>query len=243
MALLRRRPDRIRGVAGSLTGKRLLVADSATPAAAGVVEVAAEAGGDVVAASADHVAIDLLLRRLANSPGSVAGAVAGTAWTVTDLGDWRQPPDAVVISPSQWLLGDGDEAGPLTPPRAVQLAESAAGFMRDSGRLGAVLFIATVSSAREDAAGSSYLRAEAQRLARLFSPNGIRINTVAVGHVATNRRGNPVPSRSAPLGHVSTHPVEVGKAAWFLINDDLSAGFTGAELTLDRGASLLRPDW
>jgi NAD(P)-dependent dehydrogenase (short-subunit alcohol dehydrogenase family) len=125
----------------------------------------------------------------------------------------------------------------------VTLAESAAAQMRDGGRTGAIAVIAVVDSAREEAAGSAYLRAEARRLARLFSPNGIRINTVVVGHVAKNRRGQPVASRSAPLGHVSVHPVEVGKAVWFLLNDDLSAGVTGAELTLDRGVSLLRPDW
>jgi NAD(P)-dependent dehydrogenase (short-subunit alcohol dehydrogenase family) len=243
MALLRRRPDRIKGVAGSLIGKRLLVADSATPAGAGVVQVVAAAGADVVAASADHVAIDLLLRQLTDSPGSIRGATTTADWTVEDFGNWRRPPDAVVVCPGQWLLGTDDEAASLTPLRAVTFAESAAALMRDTGRLGTVVFIATVSSARDDTAGSSYLRAEAQRLARLFSPNGIRVNTIAVGHVATNRRGRPVPSRSAPLGHISTHPVEVGKAAWFLINDELSAGFTGAELNLDRGASLLRPDW
>ena len=115
--------------------------------------------------------------------------------------------------------------------------------MRDSGRIGAIVVIAAIASAREEAAGSAYLRTETARLARSFAPNGIRINTVAVGHVASNRRGNAVASRSAPLGHVSVHPVEVGKAVWFLVNDDLSGGFSGAELTLDRGASLVGPDW
>jgi hypothetical protein len=224
-------------------GKRLLVADSATPTGTGVAQVAAAAGSDIVVASADGVAIDLLLRELTNSPGVIEGAAPDTAWLIEQLGRWPRPPDGVVVCPSSWYLGSGEGTAGLSPAAAAELAESAAAQMRDRGRTGAVAVVAVVDSAREEAAGSAYLRAEARRLARLFSPNGIRINTVVVGHVAKNRRGQPVASRSAPLGHVSVHPVEVGKAVWFLLNDDLSAGVTGAELTLDRGVSLLRPDW
>jgi NAD(P)-dependent dehydrogenase (short-subunit alcohol dehydrogenase family) len=243
MALLRKRPDRIRGVAGSLAGKRLLVADSAPATGVGVAQVAAAAGADVVIASTDHVALDLLLRDLADSPGEIKGAVPAAGWSMAELESWRRPPHAVVVSPSRWSFDSEGTAVGLSPIGAAELVESAANLMRDGGRTGAIVVIAAVSSARKDAAASAYLRAEAQRLAGLFAPNGIRINTLAVGHVASNRRGRPISNRSAPLGHVSVHPVEVGKAAWFLVNDDLSAGLTGAELTLDRGISLLRPEW
>ena len=82
-----------------------------------------------------------------------------------------------------------------------------------------------------------------QRLAREDAPNGIRVSAVAPGQVGTHRRNRPIVSRVAPLGHASVHPVEVGKAAWFLINEDLSAGITGTTIKVDRGATLLRPEW
>ena len=95
MAILRKRPDRIRGVAGSLTGKRLLVADSTTPAGTGVAQVAAAAGADLVLASTDHVQVDLLLRELSSSPGEIEGAVPTADWSMEGTGGpWQRAPDA-----------------------------------------------------------------------------------------------------------------------------------------------------
>ena len=82
-----------------------------------------------------------------------------------------------------------------------------------------------------------------ENLAAEYAPNGIRVNAVAPGPVGANRRDNPLSSRATPLGHVTVHPVEVGKAVWFLVNDELSAAMTGTTLKIDRGASLLRPEW
>lgn len=245
MALFRRRPDRIRGIAGSLEGKTVLVADGNAGAGPGIVRVAAEAGASVVLGSPDHVATDLALRRLATTPGEVIGTVsrAGSDSELTALfAASDQFPDAVIVNPSVFAVS-ADSVEGIGAVETVDLARAAAGGMQDRGLTGAIVFITQIDHAGSGAAASAFLQVEMRQLARDVTGNGIRVNAVALGHVEVNRRGNVVTSRAAPLGHTSLHPVEVGKAVWFLINDDLSPGVTGAVLRLDRGASLSRPDW
>ncbi len=100
-----------------------------------------------------------------------------------------------------------------------------------------------IATTDENASGSAYLETATQSLAREHARDGIRINMILAGHVAVDRRGKPEHSKVSPLGRVSVHPVEVGKAAWFLANHDLNPAMTGESLKIDRGASLLRPEW
>jgi NAD(P)-dependent dehydrogenase (short-subunit alcohol dehydrogenase family) len=146
-------------------------------------------------------------------------------------------PYAVVVNPTRLTMDAGDGIGPQD---AVSYAETATVTMRDAGRTGSVVLVTGIDHDGPAAATIAFLDSEMRRLARNMATNGIRVNAVAPGHVAVNRRGNPVSSRVAPLGHSSIHPVEVGKAAWMLVNEDLSGGITGATLTVDRGASLSR---
>lgn len=218
-----------------------------------MVRVAAEAGAQTVLAGHDKVSVELQLRPLVNMPGEVL-AVVNTAHTETErtrlLGTTEQFPDVIVVNPVRFTLErepgvDAESTDPagLDPHGAVSLARLATKEMRNRGLAGNIVFVSEIERSGPSAAATSYLRAEVMQLARNVAPNGIRVNVVVAGHVAVNRRGKVVSSGAAPLGHSSLHPVEIGKAAWFLMNDDLSGGITGAALRVDRGASLLLPDW
>jgi NAD(P)-dependent dehydrogenase (short-subunit alcohol dehydrogenase family) len=251
MALFRKRPDKIRGIAGSLDGKTVLVVDGTAGGGPGVVRVAAEAGAATLFAGPDNVAIDLQLRPLANTPGAVIGVVSAAD---TDLDRTRllatseRFPDTVVVNATSLTLecspqGGTTDRSEIDPQSSVALARMATAGMQDRGLAGAIVFLTQIEHSGPSPAATSYLHSEMEQLARQVAANGIRVNAVAAGHIAVNRRGNVVSSRAAPLGHSSLHPVEIGKAAWFLMNDDLSAGITGTVLRIDRGASLLRPEW
>lgn len=251
MALFRRRPDRIRGIAGSLDGKTVLVVDGTGGAGPGAVRVAAEAGASTVLAGPDHVAIDLQLRSLAHTPEQTV-AVVTSADTDLEysrlLGATERFPDVIVVNPfplslETHLQDPHPSAGHLSPLGAVRLARLATTGMLDRGLTGSVVFLSQIERSGPSAGAAAYMHSEMRQLAGQVAPSGIRVNAIAAGQVAINRRGNVISSRVAPLGHSSLHPVEIGKAVWFLINDDLSGGITGTVLTVDRGASLSRPEW
>lgn len=246
--MFRKRPERIRGIAGSLEGKGVLIADSSSGAGPGIARVAAEAGARVMLATTNAADLDLQLRALT----STAGRVSGSAGPLATPGDLRvlvdgleTPIDMAVVNPSTFSLESDirSTGSSLDPRNAAELAKLVAAQMRDRGIEGSIVFVTGIIQAGSTAPAIALLEAEMQRLASDCAPNAIRVNGVAPGHVALGRRGKVVPSRVAPLGHVSVHPIEVGKAVWFLLNDDLSSALTGTTLKTDRGASLLRPEW
>ena len=248
VAVFRKRPDRIRGIAGSLEGKSVLLIDSVTGAGPGIAQVVSQSGAAVTLATADHVGLDLQLRALGNAAGGISGVAMplATAEEHRALLDRIETAfDTVVINPSPANLDVTTErrGSHLEPRNAVAIARAAVERMRNRGTEGSVVFITGIKSARSDASAHAFLEAEMERLARDCAPNAIRVNAVAPGHVEISRKGRGVASRGAPLGRVSVHPIEVGKAVWFLINDDLSPGITGTTLKTDRGASLLQPEW
>jgi len=254
MALFRKRPDKIRGVAGSLEGKAVLVADGTIGPGPGIVRVLAEAGARVVFSGPDSVSVDLQLRGLGHTPHKVEGTVT-TASTEDErhrlLESAGNALDAVVVNPADMTGTESthdaaSEVAPapaLAPHDAIALARLAVDNMRHGGREGSVVFVTGIDRGGPTAAALAVLHAEMEGLARRVASNGIRVNAVAPGHVAVNQRGHVLSSRVGPLGHVSVHPVEVGKAVWFLVNEQLSSGATGTTIKIDRGASLLRPDW
>jgi NAD(P)-dependent dehydrogenase (short-subunit alcohol dehydrogenase family) len=202
----------------------------------------------VTLATTDRVGLDLELRALA----SVAGSITGVAMPLATAEDHQTlldriatPLDTIVINPSPVTLDlPTDRPGShLAPQNAVAIARAAVERMRNRGTEGSVVFITGIKSTKSDASAHAFLETEMERLARDCAPNAIRVNAVAPGHVEINRKRRGVSSRAAPLGHVSVHPIEVGKAVWFLINDNLSPGITGTTLKTDRGASLLQPEW
>ncbi len=243
MPIFRKRADRIRGVAGSLEGTTALVMDGTCGAGPGITKVIAEAGAAVFLAGPHSPTIDVQLHTLANSPIEVTPIVVDAR---TDrpwdqfLGSIDRPVDIAILNPTTTDLGQDAQLG---PQGTVALAEAISGQMQDRGHPGSIVLVTGIRSAEPQSSAVAYLNAEMQRLARRLAANAIRVNAVAPGPIGTNRRGNPLSSRATPLGHVTLHPVEVGKAAWFLVNDDLSSAITGSTLKTDRGASLLAPEW
>lgn len=243
MAVFRKRADRIRGIAGSLESKVVLVADGTHGAGPGIVRVFAEAGAAVTVAGADSPTVDIQLGRLGNMPHPVSGVV----WDAkTDDGRGHlldavaAAVEILIVNPAERTFADTPVLGPHD---AVALAKTVAQQMQDRGHAGSIIFVTGIATADAEASAVAYLNTEMEQLARQTAANSIRVNAIAPGQVGSNRRGNPISSRVSPLGHVSLHPVEIGKAAWFLANDDLSSGITGSTLKIDRGASLLLPEW
>jgi NAD(P)-dependent dehydrogenase (short-subunit alcohol dehydrogenase family) len=243
MAVFRKRADRIRGIAGSLESKVVLVADGTHGAGPGIVRVFAEAGAAVTLAGADSPTVDVQLGRLGNMPHPVRGVVSDAK---TDdrrshlLDAVAGDVDILIVNPVERTFADTPVPGPRD---AVALARTVAQQMQDRGHAGSIVFVTGIATADAAASAVAFLNSEMEQLARHVAANAIRVNAIAPGHVGSNRRGKPISSRVAPLGHASLHPVEIGKAAWFLANDDLSSGITGSTLKIDRGASLLLPEW
>ena len=243
MPVFRKRADRIRGVAGSLDGDVVLIADGTNGAGPGITRVFAEAGAQVVAAGPHSPTLDVQLRRLSGTPIEATGVVSDAKTDkvrVELVESAKKRIDTLILNPTEYSI---DETAGMGPGDLVALATLVGDQMRDRGHAGNIVFITGIDRSGPEASAIAYLEAEMKQLARLLAPNAIRVNAVAPGHVGANRRGNPYSSRVAPLGHASLHPVEVGKVAWFLANDDLSSGMTGTTLKIDRGASLLRPEW
>jgi NAD(P)-dependent dehydrogenase (short-subunit alcohol dehydrogenase family) len=142
--------------------------------------------------------------------------------------------DALVINPAET-----DQIDPIW----LDIAAAVARDMRDRGQTGSIVFVVPISRTGRDGSVSAFLLNEMENLAIELAPNAIRVNAVTCGPIGATRRGQPQSSRATPLGHVTVHPVDVGKAVWCLLNPELSAAITGAVLTVDRGASLLRPEW
>ncbi|MGD2052095.1 MAG: SDR family oxidoreductase [Acidimicrobiia bacterium] len=260
MGFLRRRPHQLAGIAGTLQGRHILVTGGAGVLGRGIVRVLAEAGAAVTVTDLDQDALD----RLVADEAQAAGRVTGTVSDVRDpdaiaaLLDGLDPPlDGLVnnvgIDPYPREPADLDPdtmrtvyetnvLGPLT------LTRDALARFRERETPASIVFITSIHhEILRRQPGYSTTKAALtmamRELALDAAPAGIRVNAVAPGHVALGRRGRPIYSRGAPLGEVSLHPVEVGKAVWFLLNDDLSAGITGTTLTIDRGMSLVIPGW
>lgn len=220
--------------------------DSLPGAGPGIAKVIAEAGARVLLATPDSVGLDLQLRALADTAGDVTG-IAGPLHTLPEQRSLLATAriETAVVNPSVMTLDpEYSASGPaLGPQGAVNLARLMAEGMRDRGVEGNIVFVTGIQQTGPSSAATAFLNEEMEGLAIECAPNAIRVNAVAPGQVASNRKDRAVVSRVAPLGHVSVHPIEVGKAVWFLINDDLSSGTTGTTLKIDRGASLLRPEW
>lgn len=227
--MFRKRADKIRGVAGSLEGTTALVYDAVAHSGPGILKVVAEAGAAVFAAARDAAMLDVEVNRLGNTPRPVRTTSISDAALPDEL-------DAMILNPP--VTDEVTEAQAL-----VELADRVAAHFRDRGRIGSIVFVSSIKRTGPESSVGRFLQVEMENLAREFAPNGIRANAVAMGPIGASRRGSALSSRVTPLGHSTVHPVEVGKAVWFLVNEQLSAGITGTTVTVDRGASLLLPDW
>jgi hypothetical protein len=195
-----------------------------------VLRVLAAAGATVLAAATDEAMLDVTIARIDNPPHPIQ------AVPLKQLEEHWATIDAVFINPP-----DVETAATVDPWLAI--ARDAVAAMRNRGHAGSVVFISGIERSGTTGSLAAYMRSELEDMAASVAPNAIRVNAVACGPIGSTRRGQPQSHRATPLGHVTVHPVEVGKAAWFLLNDEISGAVTGATLRVDRGASLNRPDW
>ncbi|MDJ0665549.1 MAG: SDR family oxidoreductase [Acidimicrobiia bacterium] len=234
--MFRKRANRIRGVAGSMDGATILVADATVGAGPGIVRVLAEAGAKVIAASGDSPRLDVQIHKLGDTPTPVEAIGEDPSATPDDF-------IAGLPNPLTALVANPELEDPESVSRHIALAEVVATSMRDHGHTGSIVLMSGIERTGPAGPMAARIQVETENRAADLAPNGIRVNAVAAGPVGANRRDSPVSNRATPLGHVTVHPVEVGKAVWFLLNEGLSAGMTGTTLKIDRGASLLRPHW
>jgi hypothetical protein len=230
--MFRRRSDRVKGISGSLEGKKVLVADAVAGPGAGIVRVISSAGGMVLASAADSAMLDVTIGKIESPPAPIV-PVARPEMLRASL---PEEIDDLVVNPDRADTIDSVQMW-------IELAGAVATSMQDRGHAGSLVFITTIDRTGVGGSVAAYLHSEMENLADSLAPNAIRVNAVSCGPVGVTTRGKPQSSRATPLGHISIHPIDVGKAVWFLLNGDLSAAMTGSTVRVDRGASLIRPDW
>ena len=84
------------------------------------------------------------------------------------------------------------------------------------------------------------LRMLMENLAVELAPYRIRVNMVTPGHYQTRMTSHVTPDKEQELlGIIPLHrfgnPLEIGRAAAFLLSDELSPYTTGADLVIDGG--------
>jgi hypothetical protein len=230
--MFRKRADRIKGVAGSLDARRILITDAVGGAGPGIVQVTARAGAEILASSADTAMLDVVIAGIDTPPLPIVALPAPAAVheslpaRIDDL-VINVPPGNDIESMTVWL----------------GLIEAATVDMQDRGHAGNVVIVSSIERSGRTGSISSFMQHELEDLATRLAPNGIRANAVRCGPIGSTRRGQPRATQATRLGHVTVHPVDVGKAVWFLLNNEMSAAITGATIRVDRGASLTRPEW
>ena len=122
--------------------------------------------------------------------------------------------------------------------------------LRDDGRSGSIVMVASVSGTRASPNHAAYGASKAalisltKSMAAEWGPLGIRVNAIAPGTTRTDRNqwSAEIEQRTArvvPLGRVGDQ-TEIAKAAVFLASD-LASYVTGHTLVVDGGATILAP--
>jgi NAD(P)-dependent dehydrogenase (short-subunit alcohol dehydrogenase family) len=151
----------------------------------------------------------------------------------------------------EFPLADLDEVLDLNMRAAILTSQAAARAMKDSGRGGSIVHIASVAAFFAAPFNMGYSVAKAallsvtKTMAAEWGPESIRVNAVATGTIRTpHSRGNDEadPARDAvlPLRRRGT-PQELAGAVMFLLSD-LSGFVTGQTIVVD-GGSTIRPSY
>lgn len=125
----------------------------------------------------------------------------------------------------------------------AELTRRVANAMIRDGRHGSVLFLSSIHqwgirgipaySASKGAIGMLV-----RELAVEWAPKGIRVNGIAPGYVALDRKGKPARHPFTPLHKTAVDPRHIGRAAVYLASDYFSRHTTGSVLKIDGGLSL-----
>lgn len=210
-------------------------------AAEEVVDAAEAAGVEAVALQADLADADDargLVEEAWDAVGPLSGGVllAGYPWD-RDLwfGDFADLAAEDLRAPLEVdLLGSAAVCQALCP----RLAEAGGG---------AVALTASTPALTGDRDGVPYTLAKAgvvalaKSLARIYGPDGVRVNAVALGSIRTGPMTDLSDEEEAPLVEETVlgrlgEPREAAEAAAFLVSDDASY-MNGETLVVDGGAS------
>ena len=135
---------------------------------------------------------------------------------------------------------------------AHRLTAAAAAVMKEAGRGGSIVHIASIEGHHAPVMHGHYgvskagLIMHARSAALAYGPDGIRVNAVSPGLIHRPGLEEDWPDgvtrweRACPLGRMGS-PQEVGDACVFLVSD-LARWITGAELIVDGGVSA-HPTW
>lgn len=134
------------------------------------------------------------------------------------------------------------------------VGRAAARVMRDRGRPGAIVNIASISGIRGSLKRSAYGASKGgvitltKVMANELAPAGVRVNAVAPGPVETDMvkahhtaEDRKLYARTIPMARYA-EPIEIARAAHFLLDGSRSGFITGEVLAVDggwRGAGLI----
>ena len=253
-----------------LGGTTALVTGAGSGIGAATAAELARAGGRVVLAGRRAGRLEQVRERIAAENGAADG---GTAFALPwDIGRGDDAEDLVAAAAAlagddvsvlvhaagnqvrkpatDMTLDDWDSVTGLHLRAAFALSRAVARPLIAAGRPGAVLYVGSLTSARAGLAGTvaygaakSGLLGLMRTLAVEWAVHGIRVNTVAVGFVATEmtRDIDGTPARQAlvsraPLGRPGT-PQDIARAVAFL-SSDYASFITGECVTVDGGWSV-----
>ncbi len=246
-------------MAGSLSGKVVLVAGVGSGLGTATVELLASEGARVVAVARKTDGFAAAVERARGRGGTAEGRVAD----VTDAKETERvvravesevgPIDALSIhvghwvpgetllhrmSPTDWSSGIRDNLDAV-----YQLGHAVLPGMVERSH-GSVVLISAALAVRW-AGSASYCAAKGglvdlvPKLARDYRPFGVRFNAVLPGSIAGHAEGrDPSEAQGAvPLtDRLATSPWEIARAIRYFLSDE-SRWVTGALLTVDGGAS------
>jgi 3alpha(or 20beta)-hydroxysteroid dehydrogenase len=214
-------------------GARVLtVARHADPAAGLTTELGSDLAFRVMDVT-DEAAWDMLVRDLDHDPFDVL---------VNNAGGLRFAKPLIDLEPAEWRLEiETNLTSPFLAMRAVLPS------MRRR-RTGSIINIASMSGlrAQRDAAGYQSAKAGLRWLTRnaaiTYAPDGIRVNAINPGVIATGPTDSGPSEREqsyvdlVPMGRRGS-PTDVAAAAVYLASDE-SAYVTGIDLTVDGGYAI-----
>ena len=229
---------------GRFAGRTVVVTGAASGIGRAVASRIAREGGRVVAVDLDAERLAETAAAIGEQPGGGAGQVVAVTADVTD----SAAVERVVAAETTDAVWDRVVAVNLTGP--FKLLRAVLPAMLAAGR-GAVVNVASEAGLRGNASGNAYTVSKhgviglTRSAAFMYGPQGVRVNAVAPGGVAT---GIPMPADVSAAGSARLAPFhaampsvataeQLAASITFLLSDD-GVNVNGAVLASDGGWSI-----